>query len=108
MNQIEQVGLVITIILVLAFYLRLIILQYGKARRINSKAQQAKKGKKNENKPPQIPFFFGVRVTSWPWVIAACALLIAGAVMSAIPNVTTPFWWLPVDGGIIILWLFLK
>jgi hypothetical protein len=107
MNQIEQYGLIFTIVMVLAFYLRLIILQYGKAKRINAKAQQMKKGKKEE-KQGQIPFFFGVRVVSWPWVIAALALMGVGAVMAAIPNITTPFWWLPMNAGIIILWIFLK
>ena len=107
MNQIEQVGLGLTIVLALAFYIRLIILQYDKTKRMNAQAHKLNKGKKDIKKP-QTPFFFGLRVTSWPWVIAACALLVAGAVMSAIPNATTPFWWLPIDGGIVILFFFLK
>ena len=50
MTQIEQVGLVITIVLALAFYLRLILLQYGKSKRANAQVKQMKKGKKIEQK----------------------------------------------------------
>ena len=105
--QIEQVGLVITIVLALAFYLRLIILQYGKSKRANAQVKQMKKGKKVEQKP-LTPFFFGVRVVNWPWVIAACVLMVAGGFMSAIVNPTTPFWWVPMAAGIVILWIFVK
>ena len=108
MTQIEQVGIVLTIILALAFYVRLLVSQYNKARHLQLKAQAGKKGKNNPPKPARSPFLFDVRVLSWPWVIAGCALLVVGAFMSTIPNITTPFWWLPVDGGIVILWFFLK
>ena len=107
MNQIEPVGINLTIILVVAFYIRLMIMQYDRSKRAKARAQTGKKAL-IVNPRNQIPFFFGVTVISWPWVIAACVLLVAGAVMSAVPNITTPYWWLPLDSGIVILWFFLK
>ena len=108
MMQLEQNGVVITIVLVVAFYLRLAIRQYNRAKHPANIPNKKKKGKKDANELPALPFFFGARVASWRWVIAACVLLAAGATTSTISNITTPFWWLPVDTGIIILWFVLK
>ena len=50
MNIVEQIGLVITIVLFAAFYIRLINMQYAKARRIRAKAQKKPKRKTTSEK----------------------------------------------------------
>jgi len=108
MIQFEQIGIFLTVGLVVAFYMRLAIRQNSRRKQQATIQNNRKtKGKKKENELQAMPFFFGARVASWPWVFAACIFLMTGGSMSIFISPVTPFWWLPVDIGIIILWIFL-
>lgn len=105
-----MVGTIIAVVLAILFYLRLMALQYGKARRARALAARRptenKKGKKAPPKPaPGAIDLFGFKVTSWQWIVAGITLLVVGAVIAAFPSIgiANHFWWIPVSAGIVIM-----
>ncbi len=100
-------GTIVAIVAVLIFYMRMIGMQWGKAKRLRQqRAQQLeelqkKKGKKTEPQPTPREAL-GVQVRSWPMVISGIVLCVASAVLAAIPA-TQPFWWIPITVGMVIL-----
>jgi hypothetical protein len=101
-------GTLIAVGAVLIFYMRMIGMQWGKAKRL--RAQRAldfeemrqRKGKKAEPQPDRPREAAGVQVRSWPVVIAGLVLCLAGAVLAAIPG-TNAYWWIPITLGVLIL-----
>jgi hypothetical protein len=100
-------GTIVTIVVVLLFYLRLIILQRQKVKvgRLQySAADQARKKKKKEPEPLDVRWgALGVRVRNW-WLMGAGIILIAfGAVVAAThflsPSLSAA-WWVPLNIGI--------
>lgn len=103
-------GTIITIVAVLLFYMRLIVIQRQRIKKAQHQyaAVKAKnsKSKKNNSKDPEIRYSrLGIQIINW-WVVAAAIILITfGAVIAATqflgPTYST-LWWIPVVVGIAI------
>jgi hypothetical protein len=99
-------GLVVIIVAVLAFYLRLIILQRERAKRA---AFQPKPAGKKKGRPPQkmpAPQYSIISKDKRDWIIAGSGILLIfiGVLLNLkvipIPLAQT-YWWLPVAIGIV-------
>jgi sterol desaturase/sphingolipid hydroxylase (fatty acid hydroxylase superfamily) len=100
-------GTIVTIIAVVLFYIRLIILQRQKSQALatsgastsGKKSRAKKKGNKQSD-------FFKFHISSWPLVIAGVITISAGALLNAIspfgPQINQ-LWWIPVSIGIVLL-----
>jgi len=101
-------GTIITIVAVLLFYMRLIILQRQRIKKaqyqyaqVSSKISKKKTGK---DVKPEIKYSrLGVQIKNW-WVIAGAIILITfGAVVVGTQFLgasLSAFWWIPVTLGI--------
>lgn len=107
-------GTIVTIVVVMIFYLRLIILQRQKvkvARYQYSAADKAKK-KKNDDEPLKVQWSaLGVRVRNW-WIAGSgIVLIIFGAVVVGtqfLGSSLSSAWWVPVNVGILLFALALR
>ena len=102
-----DLGTILVVVAVLIFYLRLILLQWGKSRRLRDLQTIQPKTKKGVVAAPRTPaadvmrFRFG----NIYFVMLAIALMIGGAVMVGIPSIPVAvrsFWWLPTTIGIVL------
>ena len=106
-------GLIVVIVAVLIFYLRLIIMQRERARRVaHIQAQASKKTKKGKAAPATPPGFSVLSKNRTDLAIAGVGVLaiLSGVALNA--NllklaVLQPYWWLPTAAGIIAFsWAF--
>jgi hypothetical protein len=98
-------GTVITIAVVLMFYLRLMLLQWGKSKRFKVLLEREKKKGKNPKKlQADLQQHLGIKVISWPLITFGLALVVAGASVRAIPGVSaeiSQYWWVMVSTGVL-------
>ncbi len=101
-------GTIITIVAVLLFYMRLIIIQRQRIKRAQHQyavvsAKNSKSKKKKDTKPEVRYSRLGIQIKNW-WIVAGAILLITfGAVIAATQFLGTTlsnFWWIPVVLGI--------
>lgn len=103
-----ETGTIIAVAVVLLFYMRMIGMQWGKARRLRDQRARdieelrKKKGKKAEPQPDKPREAAGVQVKSWPMVISGLVLCLVGAIVGAIVTISS-FWWIPLTLGVLIL-----
>ncbi len=101
-------GTIITLVCVLLFYLRLIVIQRQRIKRAQHQYAQVQKKnsqkKNSSNKKPEVRYSrLGIHIRSWWMVGGAIALITFGAVVVATHFLGTPlssFWWLPLNLGI--------
>ncbi len=104
-------GTIVAIAAALIFYLRLIIIQRQKVKRMNFTKRQAQslkgKGKKQAKSQANRPIQqqLGFEIVSWYMVGTSVLLVLFGALISAVdwfgPGVR-PLWWVPVTAGFIL------
>jgi sterol desaturase/sphingolipid hydroxylase (fatty acid hydroxylase superfamily) len=103
-------GTIITIVCVLLFYLRLIVIQRHRVQTAKYQYAQVEKklvkNKKSANQKPVVNYArMGIQIRSWWLVGIALALIIFGAVVIAVhlfgPVIST-YYWIPLNIGIII------
>jgi hypothetical protein len=108
-------GVIITIVVVLLFYLRLITLQWGKAKRareydLTMEQNRGKKGKKKiREKSPMEKY--GFQIKSTPWVVVSIVCIILGVMLNAYPAilpVVKDYWWVGIVLGVLIMGINLK
>lgn len=100
-------GTIITVVAVLLFYLRLIIIQRQRVKKAQYQYAQvsAKNSKKKKNVPaPEVRYSrLGVQIKNW-WVVAgALALIVFGAAVAAtqfLGSTFSTYWWIPVVLGV--------
>jgi len=107
-------GTIVTIVAVILFYLRLIVLQRQKVKvaKMQYSAVDKAKKKKGETEPPQVQWAaLGVRVHNW-WIGGAGLLLIVFGALLAGTQLLGPSlsaaWWVPVNVGILLFAITLK
>ena len=101
-------GTIVTIVAVVLFYIRLVILQSQKSRSLSASdstppSGRRSKGKKKSEKKSE---FFKFHISSWPLVIAGVVTISAGALLNAISPfgaTVNALWWIPVSIGIVLL-----
>lgn len=100
--------MIITLVVVLLFYLRLIVNQKGRSKTARLQyAEAAEKSKKKKNVPePQVKWEnVGVRVRNWWLIGVGVVLILFGAIVYGThfigPSLSTA-WWVPVNVGIIV------
>lgn len=100
-------GTIVTIVVVMLFYLRLIILQRQKvkvARVQYSAAEKARNKKNKESEPLEVRWgVLGVRVRNWWLMGAGIALVAFGAVIVGTQFLSPSLnaaWWVPLNIGI--------
>jgi hypothetical protein len=105
-------GLTIVIVAVLIFYLRLIIIQRERAKRIKQMTASEGKKRKGSQAQPAAPSFSILSHRRSDWIIAGLGVLgiIVGIMLYAgwllIPAVQ-PYWWIPISLGIVAFsWAF--
>jgi hypothetical protein len=109
-----SIGVIITILAVVLFYVRLGYLQLGKERRAKEYEEDVKrnKGKKGKNKPGEKPAGrYSIEVKSIPWVIISIVLVVLGVLINSDPAIfpaAKDFWWVAVVAGIVILGINFK
>lgn len=103
-----DVGMIVTIVVVLLFYLRLIVgqRQRTKTARLQYEAVAQKAKKKKNIADPQVKWEnVGVHVRSWLLFAVGAVLIIFGAVVYGTrflgPSLSAA-WWVPVNVGIIV------
>ena len=109
-------GTIFTMVVVTLFYLRLITLQWGKARRLraaNEAARAAMKTSKGKvsNPPSSNSMLLGVHFTNKYLVALAIVLMLLGAAMAAFPQLgaaVRDLWWIPLNLGIILFAFLIK
>jgi hypothetical protein len=103
-------GMIITIVAVLVFYLRLIILQRQRVKRF--KAIQAEARKKQGNKKLKeiaqrpVDVQMGFRIFSWPMLVIGIIVILLGAFINLsplFPSQVRTFWWIAVVVGIFLM-----
>lgn len=103
-----DVGTIITVVCVLLFYLRLIVIQRHRVQ--TARYQYAQMEKKNEKKnsktgqKPEVRYArLGIHFRNWWFVGLALILITFGAAVAATkflgPSLSN-FWWIPIDLGI--------
>jgi hypothetical protein len=103
-------GVVVTIAAILLFYLRLMALQWGKAKRYrayqNRIAQEdkngGKKGKKKSSVVREAPKM-SFEVANWYLVAAGVVAIIVGVLFNWVPGLDAnvrSFWWAPLCIGV--------
>jgi hypothetical protein len=105
-----DVGTIITIVCVLLFYLRLIVIQRHRVK--TARYQYAQVEKKNSKKKsganpkPEVKYArLGIHIRSWVLIGVALFLITFGALMIAsqfLGPSLSKFWWIPVNIGIAI------
>jgi len=95
-------GTIITVVFVLLFYLRLILMQWGKAKRAKLAYEASKaKGKTPQNSTIQL----GVHFSNKYLLVLGIALIVFGAVLAALPSASPTLkslWWVPLNLGVLI------
>jgi hypothetical protein len=108
-------GVIITIAVVVLFYLRLGQLQLGKARRVQEYEEAVKqnKGKKGNKKslgsPPAGKY--SIEVKSMPLVVISILLVVFGVLINSDPAIlpsAKDFWWVAVVAGVVIMGINFK
>lgn len=112
-------GLAVVIVAVLIFYLRLIILQRERAKRLarglnlpapRGKKAAASKGEKPKQEPMQRYSIFSQKPLDWVIAASGALAILFGALLYAgvlvIPALQ-PYWWIPTAAGIVAFsWAF--
>ena len=107
-------GTVIAVAAALIFYLRLIILQRQRVKRmrIAYQAQSSKRKKKaNRQEQQSIVESLGLKIISWYALSAGIVFIILGAVISIAPWLSSSvreLWWVAVTLGILVLGFTVK
>jgi hypothetical protein len=103
-------GMIITIVAVLVFYLRLIILQRQRVKKYQAIQAEARKqqGNKKLKDAAQRPLDLqvGFHIWSWPLLVAGILVILLGAFFNLsplIPSQVHTFWWIAVVGGIFMM-----
>ena len=108
-------GVIITIFVIILFYLRLGSLQMEKAKRAKAyedgiKQNKGKKGsKKIQGGPPTGKY--SIEVKSIPLVIISIVLVVFGILINSDPAIFPPardFWWVILVAGIVIMGINFK
>jgi len=108
-----DIGLIVVIAAVLIFYMRLIALQWGRAKQVRAEEAQAslaksKTSKKKQSKPEENVFTasmrrYGFRITSW-WLLAAGVVFLMIGIIMSLNGLFDPaiqkWWWIPTTLGI--------
>jgi hypothetical protein len=107
-------GLAVVIIAVLVFYLRLIIIQRQRAKKVAQSKQASQTGKKKSKKQPEAPQP-GYSILSKSNLdrgiaIGGVLLMVAGILLYTkiipLPSIQ-PYWWIPTAAGIVLFsWAF--
>jgi len=101
-----DLGTIVTIAVVLMFYLRLTLLQWGKAKKLKTLLEREKKKGKNPKKvQAELEKSLAVKVVSWPLITLGLAMVVAGAAVRAMPGVPADFsqyWWVLVSTGVLV------
>jgi hypothetical protein len=106
-------GTIIAVAAALIFYLRLIILQRHKANRTQMNQQKSTSGnlgKKSSGKQG-LETQAGFRIVSWYLLGMGVALILFGALMTALPifgQTARDLWWLVLTIGILLLGLSIR
>ena len=102
-------GLAVVILAVLVFYLRLIILQRQRVKRLASSHETTKKGKPKEPASPDYSIF-SRRGSDRIIGMLGIAAMVAGALLYAGLPTWEPgntYWWIPAAGGVVAFsWMF--
>lgn len=98
---------IITIVFVLIFYLRLMVIQWGYAKKARSAYQKAKPAPKKggSGKDTDGTYSPQIHVTSWYLVGAGVVLIVLGAVLQLVPGISETIrglWWIPLNLGILL------
>jgi len=102
-----DIGTIVTIVCVLLFYLRLIVIQRHRVK--TARIQYAKMAEKNAKKgkgatKPEIRYSrLGIHIRNWWLVGAALVLIIFGGVIAATQFLgpsASKYWWIPLNIGI--------
>jgi hypothetical protein len=106
-------GTIIAVAAALIFYLRLIILQRHKANQTRSNQQSASSTKYEKNSFGQRNFKpqAGMQIASWYLLGMGIALILLGALMTALPifgQSARDLWWLVLTVGILLLGLSIR
>jgi len=101
-----DLGTIVTIVVVLMFYIRLMLLQWGKARRLKILIEREKKKGKNPKKfQAELQQNLAVKVVSWPLIIFGFVMIVAGGAVRAISGIPVEFsqyWWVLVSTGVLV------
>lgn len=103
-----DLGTILTVVAVLLFYMRLIIIQRQRIKKAQYQyavvKAKNKKNKKTRDKDPELQYArLGVQIRNWWLVGVAIVLITFGAVIAATHFLGTTFsayWWVPVLLGI--------
>jgi hypothetical protein len=102
-----DIGLVILVLSVLVFYLRLIILQRQRVKRVNQAVQPSRKTKKSPPRQSYTEKYSVISRNKRDWIIAGIGigLIILGTLLNLrwlpFPLAQT-YWWVPVSIGILL------
>lgn len=97
-----EIGTIVAVAAALLFYLRLILLQRQRTKQL---AEDHSKGNKKTNRVN--PNANWVVIKNWYLVGLGIALILAGALLSAVPAAAAyrAYWWIPVTAGILLMTL---
>jgi hypothetical protein len=100
-------GTIVVVVVVLLFYLRLILLQWGKSRRLRDLQTILPKSKKGQpvSARPSSAEVMRFRFGNIYLTLLGVFLMIAGALMVAVPGLDAQirlWWWLPTALGVIL------
>jgi hypothetical protein len=106
-------GTIVVIVVVLLFYLRLILLQWGKSRRLRDLQTILPKSKKGQPAAvrPSTAEVMRFRFGNIYLTVLAIVLMVAGALMVAIPSLDPQIrqlWWLPVSLGVVLFGFMIR
>ncbi len=94
-----ETGLVIVVIATGLFYLRVLLLQRGKARRAREFPLRQKGGGKQQAPVPET----GIQVSSWLLVAISIILILAGFILRTSGVTIKDYWWIITSVGILVL-----
>lgn len=92
-----EFGLVMVVIATGLFYLRVLLLQRGKARRAREFPLRQKAGGKNKEPVPET----GIQIGSWYLVGVSIILVLAGFILKTTSFSLKDFWWVVTSLGIL-------
>jgi len=102
-------GLIVTIVVVMIFYLRLVVRQRQKVKvaKIQYSAAEKARQKKKNAEPLDVQWgVLGVRVHNWWFVGAGIVLIVFGAVLAGTQFLGASLssaWWVPLNAGILLM-----